>query len=127
MTARRKKPSRQHKGATFGKVSRGDRGDIQMIEFSEYATNPNAPSILVNKLVGIYRLQPALIKCTFGLESLTAAGVLRTVEAASLIWTDSTTWLDNSDLFKWATAEVRKGTFQNAIPDDGGGRRARTQ
>jgi hypothetical protein len=42
-----------------------------MIEFNEYRRNPFAPTPFVNKLCGIYRVNPHIIKCTlaFGLHA----------------------------------------------------------
>lgn len=126
MTRVPKKPSGQQTGAIIGKVFRGAGGIVQMIEFTEYTPNAGAPTAVVNKVAGIYRLTPTLIKCTFALGTPTAAGVIRTIEAANLIW-DMNDWLEAGDSFRWAIAEFTKGTFQNAVPDDGGGRRPRTQ
>lgn len=127
MTPRVKTKSKSGAKGQPERVVRGAGGRVQMIEFTEYVSNSNAPNVLVNKVVGIYRLQPALIKCTFALESESASGIMKTVEAANLIWTDSAAWLGASDLFKWVTTEVKKGSFDSALSDDGGGRRAKLQ
>ena len=103
-------------------VRRDSRGRVNMIEFSEYKRDPNAPERLVNKIGGIYRFG-GIIKCTFVLEAPGPAGVVEAVERASLLWEPHSIYSANEQ-FSWAFSQMLQG---NILPDDGGGRRARTQ
>jgi hypothetical protein len=93
-----------------------------MIEINEYRRSPAAPSILVNKIGGIYRVNQSITKVTLALSTPTAAGTTDTVEAVNLLW-------ENGDLhaaqemFEWAFREIERGTF---IASDGE-RRGRSQ
>lgn len=110
----------------LGDVRRGAGGEVEMIEFSEYRRNPLAPTFFVNRAAGIYRVNPNIIKVTFALATPGAGGTVETGEIVSLMW-ENRDWHEAGDLFRWAYGEIRRGTFHNAIPDDGGGRRPRTQ
>lgn len=104
---------------------RGAGGVIEMIEFGEYRPNPTAPTILVDRVCGIYH-HSGLIKCTFGLELPGMAGIRSVDERVSLLWQPPAV-LSANEAFVWAFEEFRKGTFRAA--DDGGfvPRRSRTQ
>jgi len=110
----------------LGDVRRGAGGEVEMIEFSEYRRNPLAPTFFVNRPAAIYRVNPNIIKVTFALATPGPAGAVDTSEIVSLVW-ENRDWHDAGDLFRWAYTEIRRGTFQGALPDDGGGRRPRTQ
>lgn len=117
-----KRPSGNQTSATIGKVSYGAGGIVTMIEFCEYKRDPTAPERLVNKIGGIYRFG-GIIKCTFVLESPGPGGIAEAVEKSSLLW-ETRDVMSANESFNWAFNEISKGNF---LPDDGGGRRPRTQ
>jgi hypothetical protein len=77
-----------------------------MIEFTDYRCNPGARTLFVNRIGGIYRLSPALMKVTF-----VPATVDDAVETASLLW-------EHRDLYeadyhvRWALNEIRQGMLK---------------
>ena len=93
-----------------------------MIEFSRYRENPLAPTVIVNKVGGIYQVNSTLIKVTFVAQFPLAGGEVDPVATVHLIW-PTRQWLESGDIFRFAMAEFQRGM----IHDDGGGRRARTQ
>lgn len=122
----KKKPSQLPFAATIGKVSRDAGGAIEMIEFTEYRPNPAAPTVYVNKVGGIYRVDRTLIKVTFISGTPGPGGSHLYVESASLLW-EPNRWMEAGDCFRWAISEFAKGTFHGAVRDGDGGRRGRTQ
>jgi len=55
-----------------------------MIEFSNYRRNPAVPTLFVNKIAGIYRVSPGILKVTYAF----AIGPADVSEVGSLLWQD---------------------------------------
>lgn len=121
-----KRPRKGTRRAQLGQIRRGGNGEVEMIEFNEYKPSPLAPTILVNKVGGIYRVTNSILKCTFALASFGPGGIPECIERVNLLW-EVHDWLEGGEAFRWAMREFAGGTFRDAIPDDGGGRRPRTQ
>ena len=113
---------RRRRVSPMGDVRRGAGGVVEMIEFTEYRPNPFAHEVLVNRLCGIYRAS-GLIKCVFGFACEGPANIVECVERVRLIWTPPDV-IKINEQFDWAFKEMLAGNF---LPDDGGGRRPRTQ
>jgi hypothetical protein len=113
----------RRRSVTLRAISRDAGGQISMIEFSLYEKSPIAPSIFVSRIGGIYRVNPHITRVTLCQLVPIINAEPKLTEAVNLIWENSD-WDAAFDGFGWAHAEVRKGTF---VPDDGGGRRSRTQ
>jgi hypothetical protein len=77
-----------------------------MIEFIDYRRDPLAPSPFVNKIGGICRVSPTLMKVTFVLATGNDG-----VEAASLLWEDHDL-CEASRNTDWVLKEMRRGTFR---------------
>ena len=107
-------------------VVRRPEGAFHMIEINDYVPNPLAPSFLVNKVGGIYRVTKNLMKCTLVLASPGRCGIQTAIERVSLLWEHADMYEAN-DICHWVLAEMQRGTFVDAIADDGGGRMPRTQ
>lgn len=125
MTRSGRKRPQQGAGGGLGSVVSDSKGNTEMIEFTEYRANPMAPSILVNKVGGIYKISHNLVKVTFALTSTVSGGLRECVERVSLIWEPGDV-MAAQQMFEWAFKEWRNGTFSDYAPDDGG-RRTRTQ
>jgi hypothetical protein len=82
-----------------------------MIEFTEYRPNPCAPTIFVNKLVGIYRVKPNIMKATYALSAPRIAGIVEAVETVSLLW-DVHDMIAAHDCLDWSLKEWQRGTFE---------------
>lgn len=121
-----KRPHQSPRRAQMGTVTSGAGGTTEMIEFTEYRANPLAPTVLVNRVGGIYRVSHNLIKVTFALVATASGGARECVERVSLVWEPHDVLKANENC-SWAFKEWVNGTFADALPDDGGGRRHRTQ
>lgn len=120
-TLAKKRKMRRKRVRPNAEIRRGAGGVIEMIEFNAYRRNPLAPTVFVNKIGGIYRINPHIVKVTMcQLTSSEQSGDINLTEACSLLW-ENAEWDDAFDGFRWAHGEIRKGVFV----DDG--RRSRAQ
>jgi hypothetical protein len=111
-TVEAKKKAMMRRGSVRpGEVRRGPAGEVEMIQFNAYRDNPLAPTALVSKIGGIYRLNTHLIRVTFIDEQPNALGDVEAVAQSHLIWKTAQHWLDTNELFRWAMGEFRHGTF----------------
>ena len=106
-------------------VRRGPGGRVEMIELTAYTPNPLAPTLFVNKIGGVYRRPGGIIQVTFASEYSGVGGLTQTVQAASLLWPEHD-WHEAGQQFKWIYEQIAAGHL-SGVPDDGGGRRSRTQ
>jgi hypothetical protein len=88
-----------------------------MIKLNAYRDNPLAPTALVSKVGGIYRVDPHLIRVTFIRDIPNAEGHYESVAQAHLIWTTGrrSDWLDTRSDFDFAMAELRREMFNNLL------------
>ena len=86
-----------------------------MIEFHEYRQNSCAPTVLVDKLCGLY-WHSGLIKCTDGLVSAGPGGFTQCTEQLSAIWQPQAL-LEAQHSLDWALREWQAGTVR--IDDNG--------
>jgi len=82
-----------------------------MIEFNAYIRNPLAPKLFVNDVGGIYRIDQSIWQVTFINKPQNAGAAGDAVEQGSLIWPERN-WYAAGDLFRWAMAEILRGTFR---------------
>lgn len=96
-----------------------------VIEFSTFKPNPLAPTVMVDQLLGFYRIGP-LVQLTYGCEAIMGAGAFEPVQACNLLWQPQKL-IQARELFGWAITEWRDGTFKDMRPEDVGFRRPRSQ
>jgi hypothetical protein len=84
--------------------------------------NPAAPTLLVNKVGGIYQLGRSLMRVTFVLQEMEFGGATKCVEKCSLLW-EPAALFEAEHSINSALTEYQQGTFE--ITD--GGRRILAQ
>ncbi len=82
-----------------------------MVQFETYRDNPLAPTALVSKIGGIYRVDTHLIRVTFIDDVPNADGRLEAIAQSHLIWKTERNWLESGETFRWVMKEFMRGGF----------------
>lgn len=101
------------------------RQGTDMIEFSTFKPNLLAPTIVVDQVLGFYRVG-GLVQVTYGFTTTTAGGTLETVQGANLLW-EPKQLLSSRAVFDFVMTEWRDGAFRDVAPETIGLGRPRTQ
>lgn len=111
------KPKMRRNRERLGEVARDGAGNVTMIRFSTYKDNPLAPTALVSKVGGIFRVDTHLIRVTFIDDVPNAEGVMETVAQGHLIWKTAADWIATREIFQFAMKEFQDGTFMRRRQD----------
>lgn len=92
---------RRH-NARLGKVSRDAGGTVTMVQFNAYRDNPLAPTALVSKIGGIYRVDAHLIRVTFIDEIPNYDGEFEAIAQSHLVFKTEADWFAAKELLDFA-------------------------
>lgn len=106
-----KKPQMRRQSNRPGKVTRDGGGNVTMIRFARYKDNPIAPTAIVSKVGGIFRVNTHLIRVTFYDEVPNSEGEPEAIAQVHLVWKTAQDWLATRDVFPFAMDEFEKGSF----------------
>lgn len=98
---------------------------VNVIEFNAFKANVLAPTVVVDQVLGFYRIGP-LVQVTYGFEATSGGGVTETVQGVNLLWTPQKL-LKAREMINWALTEWRNGAFREIRPEDVGFTRPHTQ